>query len=98
MTEHTRDALVGLVADNIAGDHHYIRDDLPDVRARARASIAGPVVDHLLDWLKAHDAEVAAAALREAATAYGHYAQRDGAEVMNWLRARATSADEGNPR
>ncbi|MFI5426075.1 hypothetical protein [Aeromicrobium sp. UC242_57] len=37
-------------------------------------------------------AEVGAKALRDAAEAYGHYAQANGAEIVNWLRRRAARA------
>lgn len=48
--------------------------------------------------LQSHDAEVAAAALREAAS---QYPWGNGMTFTDWLRARADEiarADEGNPR
>lgn len=58
------------------------------------------------DWLKAHDAEVAAGALREAADEWenegnaiaprlGRAGLKPDARISSWLRARA---DESNPR
>lgn len=49
------------------------------------------VAELVADWLTKHDAEVGAKALRDAADAYGHYAQANGAEAINWLRTRAST-------
>lgn len=48
MNAQEREALIELVADHIGGDHHHIRKDMPEVRQRARESVAGPVADALL--------------------------------------------------